>query len=223
MRESDYYPRVARWAKEHLGCFHTATDAGLRLGRIDVVGLRDTGGNLSGRAELVSIEVKRGTQAFASSIGQASGYSIYADRVYLADLRPQGFTADEIAIATRLGVGLIRMSGETRVRLSEVVSAPPREPLEGLRQELIDGIGYATCTICSTLFRRGSRQKWAEQVVRHHGRGTQLRRAVEGEKGIVYWLEEQGRRSRRASEFTYHRRYVCPDCVWALFGHLQDE
>ena len=72
MAEKDFYPRVAQWAAKSLGCFHTAIDAGLKRGRIDVVGLRDVGGNLSGRSEVVSIEVKHGKQPFATSIGQVN-------------------------------------------------------------------------------------------------------------------------------------------------------
>ena len=89
--EKDYYEPVGKWAKRSLGCF----DKGLRHGRIDVIGLRDAGGRLSGRAEVVAIEVKRGNAPFATSVGQAHGYSIYADRCYLADVRPTGFSEAE--------------------------------------------------------------------------------------------------------------------------------
>ena len=50
----------------------------------------------------------RGKQPFATSIGQASGYSIYADRCYLAELRPRGFSSDERAIAAQLADGMRR-------------------------------------------------------------------------------------------------------------------
>jgi hypothetical protein len=59
----------------------------LRFGRIDVIGIRDIGGDLSGEVETVAVEVKRGSTPFANACGQTYGYSVYANRVYLADLR----------------------------------------------------------------------------------------------------------------------------------------
>ncbi len=223
MAEKDFYPRVAQWASKSLGCFHTAIDAGLRRGRIDVVGLRDVGGNLSGRSEVVSIEVKHGRQPFVTSIGQASGYSIYADRCYLAEARPRAFDDDEIAIATKLGVGLLHITGTTRLRVTEVLSAPPREPLEGLRLELLDKLGFGTCAVCSSLFERGDKKSWSRNVVRQSGRGLHLPRALDEDKGIVYWLNEQAGRADADGDTIYNRRYICPDCLFALFVHTQIE
>ncbi|MFN3256204.1 MAG: hypothetical protein ACE37B_10940 [Ilumatobacter sp.] len=220
MRESDYYPRVARWAKDQLGCFHTAIDSGLKRGRIDVVGLRDVGGNLSGRSEVVSIEVKHGKQPFATAVGQASGYSIYADRCYLAEARPKPFDDDEIAIASRLGVGLVHVTGTQRIRVTEVVTAPVREPLEGLRLELLDKLGFSQCTLCSTLFARGDKKSWGKNIVRQSERGTHIPRALDTDQGVMYWLHEQAARSSAPDETIYHRRYLCPDCVYALFAHV---
>jgi hypothetical protein len=47
-------------------------------------------------------------------------------------------------------------------------------------------------------------------------------RAAEQEKGFVYWLDERSRRDKAAAdkELIYHRRYVCPDCVFNLFGEF---
>lgn len=222
MAEKDYYPRIASWAEKSLGCFHTAIDAGLKRGRIDVVGLRDTGGNLSGRSEVLSIEVKHGRQPFATSIGQASGYSIYADRCYLAEARPRKFDDDEIAIAGRLGVGLIHITGSTRLRVTEVLSAPPREPLEGLRLELLDKLGFSTCSICSCLFQRGDKRSWSRNVIRQGAQGSHVRQALQAEKGVVYWLYEQADRSKAEGDTVYNRRYVCRDCIGALFAHLDE-
>ena len=222
MLEKDYYPKVAEWAKTNLGCFHTGIDTGLRLGRIDVVGLRDRGGRLSGRAEVISIEVKRGTQPFATSIGQASGYGIYADRTYLAEYRTKAFSEDERAIAAHLGVGLVRISGEHRMRLTEVVTAPPREPMEGLRLEIVEKLGHSLCTVCASFFQRGTTGNLMSRVVRRDGPKKRVADAVAADKGLVYWLDEVSSRSPNPagseSATVYHRRYVCPGCVQGLFA-----
>lgn len=215
MKERDLYPRVARWAEMRLGCFRTALDRGLRLGRIDVVGLRDRGGRLSGRSEVISIEVKRGTQPFATSVGQASGYSIYADRCYLAEYRAVPFSEDEEAIAAHLGVGLLRISGESRIRVTEVITAPPNQPLEGLRLELIEKLDYSQCALCGSLFRRGSGSTWDGVIRVKNSPGAVSRAAAEG-RGLAYWLYEQSDRAEPKADYIYHRRYLCSGCVWAI-------
>lgn len=222
MREADYYEPVARWARKVLECFETGIDTGLRHGRIDVVGLRDSGGRLSGRADVIAIEVKRGTQPFATSIGQASGYSIYADQCYLAEYRPRGFSACERAIAAQLGVGLIQISGAQRTRITEVFTAPLREPLEGLRLEVVEKLHHALCTVCGSLFRCGEKGKPYANVARQQAsRGRHLERSVRDGKGLMYWLDEQAARSPTATnDVVYHRRYVCPNCIGALLTHL---
>jgi hypothetical protein len=219
-KERVFYEPVARWAKSKLGCFATGVDTGLRHSRIDVVGLRDAGGRLSGRAEVIAIEVKRGRQPFATTVGQAAGYSVYADRVYLADHRTSGFTDDHVAIASALGVGLIHLSGEKRVRINEVLSPPQQNPLEGLRLEVVEKLHHSLCTICGTFFRRGEPGSYRAHVTPQQPSGTgHLSRAAGDGKGVMYWLREHADRMGYAdSDIIYNRRYVCPDCITALFG-----
>ena len=66
-KEAKLYPLVEKWMKKHFLCFRTAINTGLRHGRIDVLGVRDIGGSLSGEIEIISIEVKRGAEAFATA------------------------------------------------------------------------------------------------------------------------------------------------------------
>ena len=67
LKEKSLYPVVERWLKRHYRCFATGTNTGLRYSRIDVVGIRDVGGDLSGEVESIAVEVKRGTQPFATA------------------------------------------------------------------------------------------------------------------------------------------------------------
>ena len=110
--EVAYYPQVERWAKKHFGFFKTAINRGLRYGRIDVLGVRDVGGDLSGEIESIAIEVKRGRTPFAVACGQTLGYRVYTNRVYLADIRSTCFTADETHIASNLGIGSYPHQGQ---------------------------------------------------------------------------------------------------------------
>src|SRR3989442_8020878 len=99
-RESGLYPFVERWMLKHFQCFKTVKEKGLKYGRIDVLGVRDVGGDLSGEIESIVIEVKKGITPFAKASGQTLGYRVYANRVYLADLRTASFSSDEIHIAS---------------------------------------------------------------------------------------------------------------------------
>jgi hypothetical protein len=125
MKEAELYPILANWMKRHFGCFKAAGPVGTRYSRADVVGIRDTGGGNSGEVELIVIEVKRGTEPFATSSGQAAGYSVYANRVYLADVRERGFTVDEREIASNLGVGLIKIRSR---KPQEILSSREHRP-----------------------------------------------------------------------------------------------
>src|SRR2546426_1016687 len=57
--EANLYPWIRTWLLGR-GCFDAAINPGVLHGRLDVVGLRDVGGDLSGEAEVVSVEVKVG-------------------------------------------------------------------------------------------------------------------------------------------------------------------
>lgn len=223
-REVDLYPRVARWTKRHFKCFAVGENAGLRYGRVDVVGLRDVGGRLSGKSEVIAIEVKRENAAFAPSAGQASGYRVYSDRCYLAIVRRAGFTYEEISIASNLGIGLLAI--HPRRGIDEVLTSPVHAPLEGLRLELLEKLAYSLCTICGSAFRRGESRADGMRRPNWSGVSRVMKNAVQDERGYVYWLDEVAERTTSGrdapNETGTHRfrRYLCPDCVFGLFGKV---
>lgn len=225
--ESKYYPAVAAWLKGAKGCFEADTNTGLRWARIDAVGLRDTGGSLSGGTEVVAIEVKRDGAPFGNSLGQAHSYSVYADRCYLAFHRTSTTPPSDAAIemAAALGVGLIELRGRSRrPEITEVLGAPVGRPLEHLRLEVMEKLGYSICSLCRSAFRRGEKGAFRRNV------RTTVPRAIADEKGLIYWLHEVAGRQGSAKrldadedakpESIYQRRYLCPDCVWALFKDI---
>lgn len=221
-KESDYYQPVSKWCEKQFGCFHTAINRGLVHSRIDVIGLRDVGGDLSGNIEVIGIEVKRGNQPFATTSGQTAGYRVYADRVYLADVRDTDFTEDEKEIALHMGIGLIAIGGGySRLRISERLTSPNRPVIERMQASLIDKLGYGRCCVCDSIFEA------RKNVTRSDKREDYLERAVDAEKGLVYWNEEVSSRRKpaaddRSDEYIYARRFVCPVCIRTLFGHLAE-
>ena len=210
-RESTLYPVVEAYLKRRFGCFVTARNRGTRFGRLDVVGIRDTGRDLSGEFELIGVEVKAGYQPFSTSAGQAYGCSVFADRCYLADYRlgRQPFTAEETEIASALGVGLLAL---TRRRVTEILAAPQGKPIAGMRLELVEKLRFSLCTVCGTLFRRRGADTRSSTETSRAG----LRRASRHDKGLVYWLPKLAERRKDSRAYLYQRRYVCVDCVTAL-------
>src|SRR5207302_7792478 len=86
-QESSLYPIVEKWMRKHFRCFKASINVGLAYSRVDVLGVRDIGGDLSGEIETIAIEVKRGSEPFAAASGQALWCEVYVNRVYLADVR----------------------------------------------------------------------------------------------------------------------------------------
>ena len=213
------YPLVQQFLKKRFACFDTAVNRGTRYGRVDVVGVRDLGGTLSGAFELIAVEVKGGGQPFATAAGQAYGYSVYAERCYLADCRDSkpAFSRQEVDIAASLGVGLlaIRASG----RVAEVLASPRHTPMVSMRDQLLYKLGYATCTVCGSAFKHGGGIKRDETTTIDY-----VKKALRDKRAFVYWLPEvYARKGGRDPERNPERRYICRDCVWNLYDEILDE
>jgi len=198
-------------------CFKTALNVGLSYSRVDVLGVRDIGGALTGEIETVAIEVKRHAGLFATSSGQALGYQVYANRVYLAAVAPSGFKPAELEIASHLGIGLIQIKG---LQCREVLSSPYHHPITRMCTELIECLALGKCQLCGTFFDIGVAGKggnrWSK-VSREN-----FRKAFAGEKGLIFWNHELAVRKNKIGiritkdGTTYERRYICPACVSVL-------
>lgn len=210
--ESRLYPRVERWLKKHHACFSTAVNMGLRQSRMDIIGIKDVGGDLSGEVETICVEVKDGREPFARACGQALGYSAYANRVYLADHRRSSFNRDEIAIASHLGVGLVRVGDG---RCDEVLSSPYHKPIPKLNLLLLERLALGRCEMCSSFFATGTPRTKFSNLTREN-----LKQAILKRKGLMFWNYIVGRRKLKLRapkhpkrEETLERRFICPDCV----------
>jgi hypothetical protein len=206
--------------KKHFLCFKTDINTGLKISRIDVVGIRDIGGDLSGEIQTIAVEVKK-KSPFATACGQTLGYKIYAHRVYLAELRSRPFTWEEIDIACHLGIGLIQIrDGECK----EAISSPLYEPMRGLNLLVLDQLGYNRCQFCGYFFETGGRKQGYSKV---RAGDDNVQRAIQEEKGVIFWNYEVAERKHKlglrvAADTTYERRFVCPECVQKLLA-IQDK
>lgn len=211
-KEHILYPIVEKWMKKNFLCFSTAINKGLIYGRIDVVGVRDIGGELSGEVETIGIEVKRGKTPFTTACGQTLGYRVYTDRLYLADVREKAFTIDELTIASHLGIGLIQIN---KRKCIEVLSSPIYKPNVRLNLELLEKLAIGKCQLCNSFFNIGDVEKnrWAK-LSREN-----IKHSVRDGKGMMFWNREVSDRKRKLGltkakeDITFERRFICPECV----------
>lgn len=219
-KEKSLYPIVERWLIRHYKCFSSGINTGLRYSRIDVVGVRDVGGDLSGEVESIAIEVKRGTEPFATASGQTLGYRVYANRVYLADYRESSFTLEEISIASHLGIGLIQIK---KRRCIEVLSSPFYRPMTRLNLAFMEQLALGNCQVCGSMFKIGN---YHEGKFRNLTREN-IKSAIDKEKGLMFWNREVANRKNklglRKTEdgTTFERRFICPDCLYYLLSQFE--
>ncbi|PYP90061.1 MAG: hypothetical protein DMG65_12620 [Candidatus Angelobacter sp. Gp1-AA117] len=212
--ERKLYPIVRQWLTTRFSCFTTASDKGLAFSRIDVVGIRDVGGDFSGEIETITVEVKRGGYPFAKACGQTLGYKAYGNRVYLADVRKGGFNDDELHIASHLGIGLVAI---WKRECTEVLSSPFYQPITKLNLALLYRLRLARCQFCGSYFQTGTAEKRRGNITRRN-----ILSAAESDKGLVFFNVELAERKldigmRLSMEGrNFERRFICPTCVRLL-------
>ncbi len=233
IEESSLYPIVEKWLKEYHLCFHATKQKMLKIysqngkekayGRIDVVGVRDIGGDLSGEVETIVVEVKKGNEPFGRASGQTLGYKVYANRVYLADLRDGRFDPDEISIANKLGIGLVQIKNGN---CEEVLSSPYYEPVPKLNCLLLENLALGKCQLCDSFFEIGNfGKKKFDNLIRIEDNKkafSQMENAVKQGKGLMFWNTKVAKRKdkigiKKLGKYkSYERRFICPDCVILL-------
>jgi hypothetical protein len=219
--EKDLYPLVAGWVRRHFVCFKTEINKGLRYSMVDVIGVRDVGGELSGEVETIAIEVKREGSPFATTSGQTLGYNVYANRVYLAEARKGPFSPDEMDIASHLGIGLIQIRDK---RCIEVLSSPFYTPIRRFNLRLLETLGLGRCQLCGSFFDTGNtKNPWAH-MVRGEEPSEVVLKAINEEKGLMFWNMQLAERKRKLGLTkiekgeSKERSFICPECAIAIFA-----
>ena len=217
--EKTYYPIVEKFLAKSYQCFRTQTNAGLRHSRADVIGIRDIGGDLTGEIETIIVEVKRGSEAFATASGQAYGYIVYANRVYLADKRQTSFTALEIQIASHLGIGLIKIDAKNKCSI--ILTSPYYKPMVKMNADLLEKLRLGKCQLCESYIEIGDDKNRYNFMAKE-----KINKAIEEEKGVIFWNRQVSTRKEKhgvrigKENTTYERRFLCSDCI-ALLGQLK--
>ncbi len=217
--EKTYYPVVSKWLLKKYQCFKVAINTGLKHSRADIIGIRDIGGDLTGEIETIIVEVKRGSEGFATASGQAFGYTVYANRVYLADNKPDGFSHEEVQIASHLGIGLIAIGKKNRC--TEVLSSPYYKPLIKLNIQLLEKMRLGKCQLCESFIEIGNEKSRYNFVTKEN-----INKALELDKGLIFWNRVLSDRKEKTGvrigkqNTTYERRFICSDCI-SLLGQLK--
>lgn len=209
-KEKALYNSVEKWMRRKFHCFQTGTNIGFAYSRVDVLGVRDTGGLGSGEVETIGIEVKRGEHKFATACGEAVGYTVYANRVYLAQSRLRRFDHKELEIASHLGVGLIHIGPKRPV---EILSAPYHNTLPGITIDVLQGLDVGRCQLCQSFF--------ATENNKRSNISQSVRNAVKAGKALQFFTEELEARKIKARVATaksliYDSRYLCSECLTVL-------
>ncbi|MHA2135905.1 MAG: hypothetical protein ACW99J_18765, partial [Candidatus Thorarchaeota archaeon] len=213
-RESDLYPPISSFLTRHFRCFATGESRGSgHVGRADVVGVRDLGGKTMPDIEMIAVEVKWSTRNFCKNLGQALGYSLFADKCYLAIPLDKGksFTLEEKEMATHIGVGLINCGGK---RIREVLASKSHNPIASLRTRVLWNVGYTLCGICGNAVEipdEGYGETKKIDLVREEGRVLYYsHRLLDGGKPRKLLFADKS--DRPQPKYTY----VCPDCLEML-------
>ena len=214
--ESELYPIVERFIVKEFGCGSTKLNTGTKYGHIDVLGLRERRSDLASQTELLAIEVKRGGTRFLNFVGQAIAYSLYAHRVYLAWEKPtgDGFTQEEVDIASRFGVGLLSISSKGRVAL--IASSSEFTPERHHLLQAADKLDYFECTLCRSFYPKESsvqiNQPGEINLKQDPSYRGNFRKAVASRKPALYYLFQLAEARGDERVYTYDKRFICKDC-----------
>ena len=221
-REAALYKVVAAFTTEQFQCQTVKQQVGTRLGRVDIIGLREVQGDLATGYEIISVEVKEEKAPFLPALGQAYAYSIYAHHCYLAvkKRRNSKFTSEEMQIATRFGVGLIEIKANS---CQVVLSSRQHVPEERYVLQLIEAMRLFRCVLCHGIYPRTEmtaiNQRGPIDLQEQPKYRGQLSRAITQRQNVTYWLYELAKMRGDRRTYTYDRRYLCKDCV-SLFASL---
>jgi hypothetical protein len=205
--EELYYPFVQKFLREKMGCFDTFQKAGPKVvGYADVIGIRDIGGRHCGEVEIISVEVKRSRRNLVKCLGQALGYSLFANKCYLAAFMKYNdqYSQEEKDMATRLGVGLLDIrSGEC----SQVTNSAYHQPINNLSLRTLEYVGYNRCSICSTFFKTDA--GWTKDI-KKTSQGMDFYYAKKMNDRKILFTEQ-----KRVSRWVT----ICNDCIQRLKLH----
>ncbi len=222
MEEKKLYKVIEEFARTKFDCGSVKQQVGTKLGKVDVIGVREIHGDFGTHTEIIAFEVKEEHASFLSAIGQARAYSIYAHKCYLAYRKRNSnqFTHEEIDIASQLGVGLIEIRGNGCEIISTSAAYSPRD---SYTLALLNKIGLFRCTLCHATYNKKDIIDINRKEIDINGDPPYvglLKKAIKYQKNVAYFLFQlNSQRDADDRKYVYDRRYICKDCA-SIFGSL---
>lgn len=221
-KEASLYQHVETFAQETLRCRFVRQQIGTRLGRIDVAGVQELPGDFESESEIIAIEVKEERAAFLNSLGQATAYSVYAHRCYLAMRKRYSncFSSEEMQVAAQFGIGLIEIGTKNAVvRLASRRFTPENRYV----LQIINKLGLFRCSLCRGVYEdkeaTGINTSGVIDLVNKPKYRGQLAKVIAKHRNAKYYLYELHAQRGDPRGYIYDRRYLCKDCV-SLFASL---
>jgi len=224
--ESELYPKIKKYVETHFDCRHVAMQVGTRLGKIDVVGLKDIHGDLETRTEIIAVEVKEEGARFLNALGQALAYSVYAHSCYLA-VRKRGknsFTQEEKEVAAHFGVGLLEIkSADVAVTATSRYFAPDDRYV----MQILKGLNYFRCSLCRGVYPRKEvtelNSKDQIRLADTPSYTGALSKAIREGRHAAYYLYDLAAQMKDKRDYVWDRRYLCRDCISIFASLLQKQ
>lgn len=191
--EHQLYPYVATFLQDNFGCTSTVQNRGTQDVRFDVLGLRRRGNHFAPCTELLAVEVKAGGTRFVNYLGQAIGYSLYANEIYLAWKKPRGekITQEEIDISSRFGVGMLHISSDNDI--SKISSSRKFTPERHFFMQVLQAekcLNHFECILCNEVYPRENVGFVHRLEDTENARVGNLASVINNGKHARYWLFE---------------------------------
>jgi hypothetical protein len=96
--------------------------------------------------------------------------------------------------------------------------------MDRLKLLLLEAIGLGTCQLCGCVFEITEADSYRFSALSREN----LKKAIEEEKGMMFWNHEVAERKRRLGvrpspkETTYERRFLCADCTRVVAGNATE-
>lgn len=117
----------------------------------------------------------------------ALGYKIYANRVYLADVRNNSFSYNEIRIANHMGIGLIEIKNN---HCREILFSPAYVPMSSMNLRLLEHLALGKCQVYGSFFETGKIKGTKKEYFKSYLSRENLQKAIKENKGLVFWNQE---------------------------------
>ena len=132
------------YTRQNLGKKGSKTDdsiKGLKIGMIDVGGVKEYKERFTNYFEVIGVEVKQKSHNFTRDLGQTMGYSIFCHRLYyaFADIEKDQDISQMLDFASNLGIGIIKINKDSPKNSEILLYSKLFNPDRNILLSVLDG------------------------------------------------------------------------------------